>query len=122
MVLGGDIESLIDFFSFTVSFFYAMSMAALLVLRKTRPNLARPYKVPLFIPVAVLLISMFLVIAPIVDNPKIEYIYSLFFIIGGALTYIPFVRFRLKLPFMGKLTQCLQMIFKVTPSAALQEC
>ena len=45
MVLVGGIESLIDFFSFTVSFFYAMSMAALLVLRKTRPNLARPYKV-----------------------------------------------------------------------------
>ena len=41
MVLGGDIESLIDFFSFTVSFFYAMAMLALLVLRKTRPNLNR---------------------------------------------------------------------------------
>ena len=41
MVVGGDIESLIDFFSFTVSFFYAMAMLALLVLRKTRPNLAR---------------------------------------------------------------------------------
>ena len=54
------------------------------------------------IPVAVLLISLFLVIAPIVDNPKVEYIYSLFFIIGGALTYIPFVRYRLKMPFMGE--------------------
>ena len=45
MVLMGGIESLIDFFSFTVSFFYAMAMAALLVLRRTRPNLTRPYKV-----------------------------------------------------------------------------
>ena len=47
MVLMGGIESLIDFFSFTVSFFYAMAMAALIVLRRTRPNLARPYKVGL---------------------------------------------------------------------------
>ena len=46
MVLMGGIESLIDFFSFTVSFFYALAMVALLVLRRTRPNLARPYKVP----------------------------------------------------------------------------
>ena len=46
-----------------------------------------------------------LVIAPIVDNPKVEYIYSLFFIIGGALTYIPFVRYRLKMPFMGEIFQ-----------------
>ena len=45
MIMMGGIESLIDFFSFTVSFFYAMAMAALIVLRRTRPNLARPYKV-----------------------------------------------------------------------------
>jgi len=35
----------IDFFSFTVWIFYGMSMLALLVLRKSNPNLSRPYKV-----------------------------------------------------------------------------
>jgi len=45
MILLGTIESLIDFFSFTVWIFYGMSMLALLVLRKNNPNLARPYKV-----------------------------------------------------------------------------
>jgi hypothetical protein len=45
LILGGDIESLIDFFSFTVWIFYGMSMLALLLLRKNNPNLARPYKV-----------------------------------------------------------------------------
>ena len=45
MILLGTIESLIDFFSFTVWIFYGMSMVALLVLRKNNPNLARPYKV-----------------------------------------------------------------------------
>jgi amino acid transporter len=48
LILGGDIESLIDFFSFTVWIFYGMSMLALLLLRKNNPNLARPYKVNRF--------------------------------------------------------------------------
>merc|ERR1711981_867396 len=56
MIMMGGIESLIDFFSFTVSFFYAMAMAALIVLRRTRPNLARPYKVPIVIPIIVLVV------------------------------------------------------------------
>ena len=45
MITGGNIESLIDFFSFTVWIFYGMAMLALLVLRKTKPDHARPYKV-----------------------------------------------------------------------------
>ena len=45
MILSGNIESLIDFFSFTVWIFYGMSMFALLLLRKSNPDLARPYKV-----------------------------------------------------------------------------
>ena len=52
---GGDIDSLIDFFSFTVWIFYGMSMLAVIVLRKTGPNLARPYKVPIVVPFLVLI-------------------------------------------------------------------
>ncbi len=45
MILQGDIESLIDFFSFTVWIFYGMAMAALVALRWKKPEIARPYKV-----------------------------------------------------------------------------
>ncbi len=38
-------ESLIDFFSFTVWIFYAMAMCALITLRWKKPEIARPYKV-----------------------------------------------------------------------------
>ena len=102
MILGGDIDSLIDFFSFTVWIFYGMSMLAVIVLRKTSPNIARPYKVPIFIPFLVLIASVYLVVAPIIDNPKIEYIYSIIFMFGGALIYVPFVMYRLKMPLIGK--------------------
>ena len=45
MVLSGSIYSLIDFFSFTAWIFYGGSMIALLVMRYTKPDVRRPYKV-----------------------------------------------------------------------------
>lgn len=122
MILGGDIESLIDFFSFTVWIFYGMSMLALLMLRRNEPNLARPYKVPILIPVIVLVVSVFLVVVPIITSPKLEYIYSILFILCGALIYVPFVHYRMKLPFMGKITQYLQLLLKVISPSAMPDC
>ena len=122
MILGGDIDSLIDFFSFTVWIFYGMSMLAVVVLRKTSPNLARPYQVPLFIPILILIASVYLVVAPIIDNPKIEYIYSIIFMVGGALIYVPTVMYKLKMPMMAKMTQCLQLVMKVIPPSGMPDC
>ena len=122
MILGGDIDSLIDFFSFTVWIFYGMSMLAVILLRKTSPNLARPYKVPIIVPVLVLIVSAYLVVAPIIDNPKIEYIYSIIFMVSGALIYVPFVMYRMKTPFLSKITQCLQLVMKVIPPSGMPDC
>eukprot|EP00096_Caligus_rogercresseyi_P007555 TRINITY_DN25469_c0_g1_i1.p1 TRINITY_DN25469_c0_g1~~TRINITY_DN25469_c0_g1_i1.p1 ORF type:complete len:517 (-),score=107.66 TRINITY_DN25469_c0_g1_i1:136-1686(-) len=122
MILSGDIESLIDFFSFTVWIFYGMSMLALITLRKTQPNLPRPYKVPLPIPIFVLIMSIYLVLAPIVNDPRIEYVYSGLFMGFGGLLYVPFVRYRCKLPFMDKLTQWSQLLFKIIPPGSMPDC
>jgi len=122
MILGGDIDSLIDFFSFTVWIFYGMSMLAVIVLRKTSPDLARPYKVPIFIPFMILIGSVYLVIAPIVDNPKVEYMYSIIFMVVGALIYVPTVMYKLKMPMLAKMTQCLQLVMKVIPPTSMPDC
>lgn len=45
MVLYGTIDSLIDFFSFTAWIFYGGAMVALIVMRYTKPNAPRPYRV-----------------------------------------------------------------------------
>lgn len=45
MVAYGTIDSLIDFFSFTAWIFYGGAMLALIVMRYTKPNYPRPYKV-----------------------------------------------------------------------------
>lgn len=122
MVLYGTIDSLIDFFSFTAWIFYGGAMLALIVMRYTKPNYPRPYKVsrtkrtrafhdrnfivalqvPLIIPVVVLLISFYLIIGPIIDKPTIEYLYATMFIFGGMIFYVPFVHYGFHLKFMGK--------------------
>ncbi len=41
------------------------------------------------------------VIAPIIASPKLEFIYSMVFMCCGAAIYVPFVHYRMKLPYMG---------------------
>ena len=121
MVWSGSIEGLIDFFSFTVWIFYGMAMAALLVLRYKEPKLTRPYKCPILIPILVLIISIYLVIAPIVDNPQIEYLYSILFMVVGAIMYVPFVHFGYVFEFMDKLTTFLQLMLQIAPPCGLAD-
>jgi L-type amino acid transporter 9 len=102
MVLYGTIDSLIDFFSFTAWIFYGGSMLALIVMRYTKPNYPRPYKVPIIIPVIVLIFSAYLVVGPIIDKPQIEYLYTVLFILCGLVLYLPFVRWRMHPVFMSK--------------------
>lgn len=101
MVSYGTIDSLIDFFSFTAWIFYGGAMFALIVMRYTKPNYPRPYKVPIIIPYVVLIISVYLVIGPIIDKPQIEYLYAVLFILAGLVFYIPFVKMGLTPRFMG---------------------
>lgn len=118
MVCYGTIDSLIDFFSFTAWIFYGGSMLALIVMRYTKPNHPRPYKVPLIIPILVLVISTYLVIAPIIENPQLEYVYAVLFIFAGLILYIPFVHYGYQVRFMNKVTIFFQMLLEVVPTSS----
>ncbi|XP_054271459.1 b(0,+)-type amino acid transporter 1-like isoform X1 [Macrosteles quadrilineatus] len=119
MVLSGTINSLIDFFSFTAWIFYGGAMLALIVMRFTRPNFPRPYKVPIIIPVLVLVISTYLVIAPIIDTPQVEYLYACLFIIAGLLFYIPFVHFKYNPAILDSVTVFCQLLLEVAPTQSV---
>ncbi|XP_059164936.1 b(0,+)-type amino acid transporter 1-like [Physella acuta] len=114
-VLVGDISSLIDFFSFSAWVFYGLTFSTVLYFRWKKPNDPRPYRVPLVIPIVMILISIYLVIAPIVQDPRIEFLYATIFIFGGTIFYIPFVHFKKKAPFFDHVTTLLQLIFEVVP-------
>ncbi|XP_044730945.1 b(0,+)-type amino acid transporter 1 isoform X2 [Chrysoperla carnea] len=121
MVLYGTIDSLIDFFSFTAWIFYGGSMLALIVMRYTKPNYPRPYKVPLIIPILVLVISIYLVVAPIVENPTIEYLYAATFILTGMIFYVPFVHYGYHLRCLDGMTVFLQLLLEVAPTQTMFE-
>ncbi|KAF7665296.1 hypothetical protein LDENG_00144670 [Lucifuga dentata] len=75
VLIPGDFQSIVNFFSFTAWFFYAITLSGLIYLRIKKPELPRPYRVPIVIPIFVLIAAVFLVLAPIIDSPQIEYLY-----------------------------------------------
>lgn len=119
MILAGDIPSLIKFFSFTVWIFYGGAMLAVIVMRFTKPRFPRPYKVPIFIPVLMLLISIYLVIGPIYAKPELQYLYATIFIFSGLLLYIPIVHYNYKSAIMDKITVFCQLLFNVAPTQSV---
>ena len=49
----------------------------------------------ILIPIVFVLISIYLVIGPIIDDPQIELLYAFIFIVGGLVFYFPLVVFKL---------------------------
>ena len=49
-----------------------------------------------------ILASCYFIVAPILDDPKLEFFYAFLFMVAGFIFYIPFVYFKYELPFMGK--------------------
>ncbi|RUS92171.1 hypothetical protein EGW08_000024 [Elysia chlorotica] len=112
----GDINNLIDFFSFTAWFFYGMNFVALLVFRVTKRDHDRPYKCPIVVPIVMVLISVYLVIAPIINEPSMGYLYATIFTVGSVLIYFPFVKYKLKFPFTDEITTYIQLVLEVVPA------
>lgn len=66
------------------------------------------FQVPIIIPVVVLVISLYLIVAPIIDLPQIEYLYAGMFIVGGLIFYFPFVYYGYQSRMMGTCRQLLK--------------
>ncbi|XP_034061885.1 b(0,+)-type amino acid transporter 1 isoform X1 [Gymnodraco acuticeps] len=116
VLIPGDFQSIVNFFSFTAWFFYGITLSGLVYLKIKKPELPRPYKVPIILPILVIIVAIFLVLAPILDNPQIEYLYVSLFILSGAIVYVPFIHFKLCPGLLTKLTVFLQLLLEVAPT------
>ncbi|XP_060041658.1 B(0,+)-type amino acid transporter 1 [Erinaceus europaeus] len=116
-IIPGNINSLVNYFSFTAWFFYGLTVLGLIVMRFTRKDLERPIKVPIVIPILVTLVSIFLVLAPIISEPAMEYLYCVIFILSGLLFYFPFVHYKSgwAQKISNPVTMYLQMLMEVVP-------
>ncbi|KAF7211852.1 solute carrier family 7 member 9, partial [Nothobranchius furzeri] len=116
-IIPADINTLINYFSFAQWAFYGLTALALIVMRFTRKKLDRPVKVPIVLAVLMVLVSCYLVLAPIIDKPELEYLYCTIFIFSGLLLYFPFVYWKVNWArsFMRPITMHLQLLMEVVP-------
>uniref|UniRef100_A0A8B9CQ11 b(0,+)-type amino acid transporter 1 n=1 Tax=Anser brachyrhynchus TaxID=132585 RepID=A0A8B9CQ11_9AVES len=73
--------------------------------------------VPIIIPIIVLMAAVYLVLAPIIDQPQIEFLYIVLFIFSGVILYFPLVRFKCHPRFLQRVTLHLQLFLEVAPTA-----
>uniref|UniRef100_A0A3Q2UPA2 b(0,+)-type amino acid transporter 1 n=1 Tax=Fundulus heteroclitus TaxID=8078 RepID=A0A3Q2UPA2_FUNHE len=115
VLIPGDFQSIVNYF-FTAWFFYAVTLSGLIYLKIRKPELPRPYSVPIVLPILILLVAVFLVLAPIIDQPQIEYLYVALFILSGAIIYVPFIHYKLCPGLFDRVTMFLQLFLEVAPA------
>ncbi|XP_021965325.1 Y+L amino acid transporter 2 [Folsomia candida] len=83
-----DVFSLINFGAFMQWFFQTLCIVGLIYLRITNPDLPRPYKISLVIPIIYLLLSLLFVVIPIYVSPVDSLISILITITGLPVYYL----------------------------------
>ncbi|XP_069700827.1 b(0,+)-type amino acid transporter 1-like isoform X2 [Periplaneta americana] len=114
-IVGGDIKSLIAFASFLTWIFYGLAMVALMIMRRTKKDVERTYKVPLIVPVIMIMVALFLCIVPIVTDPTPRYFFGLLLLAVGFVLYIPLVFYKLRPQCMDQFTYLVQVLLEVVP-------
>lgn len=114
-IITGNILELIEFASFLIWIFYGTAMVALLILRKTKKDIPRPYMVPLWIPVFIIFVAIFLATVPIITDPSPQYLFALGFILIGILVYYWFIYKKNRPSWMNTATKYVQLLFEVVP-------
>jgi len=90
-----DIYSLIEYSSFVETLFILLSIASLLYMRWKRPDMERPIKVNIIIPIMFLMICGFLLVLPAFEKP-VEVIAGLLITASGIPAYFFGVRWQNK--------------------------
>ncbi|XP_032087080.1 B(0,+)-type amino acid transporter 1 [Thamnophis elegans] len=122
-ILPGDINTLINYFSFAVWLFYGLTVLGLIIMRYTRKDLKRPIKIPLVIPFIVVLVAIVLVLAPIITEPEFAYLYCVLFILSGLIFYVLFIHYKFAWAqkISEPITMHLQMLLEVVPPEEVTE-
>ncbi|KAM8953242.1 b(0,+)-type amino acid transporter 1-like [Pelodytes ibericus] len=116
MIIPADFSSIVNFFSFTAWLFYGITISGLLYMKIKKPDIHRPYKVPIIIPIIVLIASVYLVLAPVIGSPQMEYLYVVLFILSGTILYIPLIRYKWSPKCFTSITLHLQLLLEVAPT------
>ncbi|KAF9547973.1 hypothetical protein EC957_007486 [Mortierella hygrophila] len=87
MILGGTFSTLVNFYSVAAWFFYLSSILGLLYLRYHEPNLKRPFKVWMVVPILFTFFGLFLFLMPFVRAP-LESFLSMVIVLSGLPLWV----------------------------------
>jgi len=117
-VIPGDFSALLNYFSFAAWFFYGMTVLGVIIMRFTQPDIERPIKVPIVIPGIFVLISAYLVVAPLINDFSWAYVGAAGFILLGLVVYyLPFIYCKLSCSCMKPVVTFFQYLLMVAPAA-----
>ena len=84
MILTGQFNQLTDLIVFVIWFFITLTFIAVMILRKTQPDIERPYKVPLYpvIPLIAIIGGLYIILNTLIVQPENAFIGILLTLIG----------------------------------------
>ncbi|XP_069829230.1 b(0,+)-type amino acid transporter 1-like [Dendropsophus ebraccatus] len=116
LIIPGDFSSIVTYFSFIAWIFYGLTISGLIYMKIKKPDIPRPYKVPIIIPVIVLIAAVYLVLAPVIDTPRMEYLYVALFFLSGVIVYIPVIHYKWSPGWFHSITLHLRLLLQVAPA------
>ncbi|XP_021508466.1 b(0,+)-type amino acid transporter 1-like isoform X1 [Meriones unguiculatus] len=116
LVFPGSFSLFVNFLSFMSWLIFGTTFSCLLYLRIKTKNLPHAYKVPTFIPAFMVLVSLCLVLAPIIDQPQMEFLYVFLFVLSGFPVYFLLFHFRCQPKCIQTVTMQLQLLLEVAPT------
>ncbi|XP_005096330.2 Y+L amino acid transporter 2 [Aplysia californica] len=119
MLIPADIGTFINYMGFLNSVSDALVFIAFIVFRfGSMRNAHRPVKVPILIAVLMVLVSVYLFIAPLALSPKMSYVYVTAIVLGTTLlVYVPFVACGINVPLYDRVVTWVQLTLNVCPPA-----
>jgi len=106
MLVTKDVYVLINYLAFVEALGWTACVFGLLLLRYKEPNLRRPIKVNLALPILFFLICIFLTILPIFLSPASEIGVAVLIILSGIPIYFIFIYWKNKPKFLSRLAAC----------------
>nr|XP_022343830.1 b(0,+)-type amino acid transporter 1-like [Crassostrea virginica] len=121
--LPGNVGSIINMTGFISWATYGLVMVAHIVFkfRSDTKDIPRLIRVPIAVSLVVLVLCLYLVVAPFLDGLHTEYAFAFSVLALGALLYFPFIYFRFSLPGSGFVYQLLQLFLEVAPPQHIKE-
>ncbi|XP_078311028.1 b(0,+)-type amino acid transporter 1-like [Crassostrea virginica] len=122
LMLPGDVASIINLTGFITWGMLGLVMVAHIVFKfkKDTKDIPRLVRVPIVVSLVVLVMCLYLVVAPFLHGLRTEYAFAFSVLALGALLYFPFIYFRFSLPGSGFIYTFLQLFLEVVPPSHIK--